>query len=195
MSATPAGPGDVPPALRKLDRSRATLVVVDVQERLYPAMCEREVLAQNVARLVRGAALLGVPVVATEQYPKGLGRTIAAIADALPGSAPRVEKTAFSCMDEPAFRRALDPARDQVILTGIEAHVCVLQSGLDLVRAGFAVHVVEDAVASRAPASRRAGLARLHAAGAVPSTTEMALFELLRGKDDPAFKDVQALVK
>lgn len=182
------------PAASKLARDRAALVVVDVQERLHAAMSDKEEVARNVERLVRGAVLLGVPVLATEQYPKGLGRTIPNVAAAYP--APPVEKTAFSCMGEPAFaRRFAEAARSQVVLAGEESHVCVLQTGLDLLARGASVFVVEDAVASRTSANRAAGVRRLVEAGAVAVTTEMALFELLGGASDPKFRDVQALVK
>ncbi len=185
-----------PPAAVKLDRSRSVLLLVDVQERLFGAVSGREELAANAARLARGAAILRVPVLATEQYPKGLGRTIPAIAGALPEDVEPVEKLAFSCLGEPAFAsrfRAL--GRDQVVLAGIEAHVCVLQSALDLLAAGACVFVVEDAVASRTPENKRVGLARLAGAGAVAVSTEMVLFEWLGGAGDPSFREVQALVK
>ncbi|MHB8606531.1 MAG: hydrolase [Thermoplasmatota archaeon] len=185
-----------PAHTEKLHAARAVLVVVDAQERLIPAMHESGRAVARIARAVRGATLLGVPVIATEQYKKGLGATVADVRDALPASAPVIEKTVFSCPAEPAFARALaTTGRRQVLLAGVEAHVCVLATALDLLHDGFNVHVLEDAVASRDAMDRHLALRRLDHAGAVVSTTETALFEMLGGKDHPKFKEVQALVK
>lgn len=184
-----------PAAAGKIAADRAVLVVVDVQERLAKAMSDRERLEANVARLAKGARVLDVPVLATLQYPKGLGPLVPRVAEAIGEGVTPVEKTAFSCLGESAFAKEWDIARSHVVLAGIEAHVCVLQTGLDFLARGASVFVVADAVDSRDPANRDAGLARLTGAGAVAVTTEMVLFELLGDASHARFTDVQALVK
>lgn len=179
-----------------LDPADAVLVVVDVQERLFPHIHDHEDVETNVQRLVRGARALDVPVLVTEQYVKGLGTTVPGVREALGDAYRPLEKTAFSCARDAGFRRALgETGRRSVLLCGIEAHICVMQTGLHLLAEGAPVHVVDDATGSRVPLNKEAGLRRLERAGAVRSTTEMALFELLGTKDHPRFKDVQALIK
>jgi nicotinamidase-related amidase len=180
------------PPLR-LDPARATLLLVDLQARLLPAMHEPERVLANALRLARGAMLLGLPVTATEQYPRGLGPTVPAVTELLSG-VPRVEKMAFSAIGEPGLAWSLR-ARGQVLLAGIESHVCVCQTGLDLLAAGIATFVVADAVSSRTPENARLGVERLRDAGAVVVSTEMALFELLGSAATAEFKAVQNLVK
>lgn len=180
----------------KLDSSRALVLVIDVQERLCPAMP-----ADGLARLVKytraligGARELGLPVLYTEQYPKGLGPTLPALRELLPS--PPIEKMAFSCRGEPAFNRALESSmRRQVIVAGMEAHVCVFQTARDLVAAGFEVHVCADAVISRTEEHRQVGLSLCREAGALVTTAETALFDLLQQCGTPQFKKVSALVK
>jgi nicotinamidase-related amidase len=178
-----------------LRADRSVLIVVDVQERLCPVMDDPRRVLFNGARLLRGAALLDVPVLCTEQYPKGLGPTMIDLRELLPDGAV-MEKTAFNSMGEPRFRAALDAlGRPQVVLCGTEAHVCVLQTALGLREASYDVFVVADAVGSRHPDSERAGLERARDAGCSIVTTEMALFEWVADKDHPAFRDISALVK
>ena len=172
------------------------LLLVDMQERLLPAMHDDAGLRRRAAALAEGARLLDVPLVATEQYPKGLGRTVPELRAAVEAAGGALEKTTFSCLDDAGVRARLDAlGRRAVLLAGVEAHVCVLQTALDLKDAGWRVLVAEDATGSRAPAQKEVGLARLRAAGVEPSTVEMALFELLRDSRHPRFRDVQALVK
>lgn len=179
----------------RIARARAALVVVDVQERLLPAIFEKERVVQNAVRLVKGAAILGVPVLATEQYRKGLGPTVAEVAAAIPGFAP-IEKLAFSARGAAGFTSALRATNaSDAILCGIEAHVCVCQTCLDLLADGFRVVVVADAVSSRTPENYRFGLDRMRAAGAVIVSTEMLLFELLEQAGTDEFKQILALVK
>ncbi|MBJ7520819.1 MAG: hydrolase [Solirubrobacteraceae bacterium] len=175
-----------------LKRDRAALVVVDVQEGFRPAV-ERfdEVVAQTV-KLVRGARELGVPVIVTEQYPKGLGATVSEVADHLPDDSDPIEKTVFSAARAEGFELA---GRGQAIVVGIEAHVCVSQTAHDLMADGIDVHIVADAVSSRAPEDRDRALARLERSGATVTTTEAALFELLERAGSPEFKFIQSLVK
>ena len=179
----------------RLTRINAGLIVVDVQERLLPAMFERERLVQNVVRLIQGAAILGVPVFATEQYRKGLGATVPEVAAALNGVAP-VEKLAFSACGAGGLNAALRAKNiSDVILCGIEAHVCVAQTCLDLLDEDFRVFVVAYAVSSRTSENYRIGLDRLREAGAVRVSTEMVLFELLEKAGTGEFKQILALVK
>jgi len=179
----------------RLRRARAGLVVVDVQERLLPAIFEKDRVLQNTVRLVQGAGVLRVPVFATEQYRKGLGPTVPEVAAAVPGFGP-MEKLAFSACGATAFVPALKAKQvSQAILCGIEAHVCVSQTCLDLLDQGFQVFVVADAVSSRTPENHRCGVERMRAAGAIIVSTEMVLFELLEQAGTPEFKQILALVK
>jgi nicotinamidase-related amidase len=176
---------------RNLDRDRTALVVVDVQEAFRAAVGEFDAVAGNAAVLVRGARILGVPVLVTEQYPRGLGETVAELAEHLDGI-PRLEKVVFSAARAEGFDLG---GRDQALVCGIETHVCVAQTVADLLDAGVDVQVATDAVSSRTAANRRAGLAKMEATGAMLTSTEMALFELLGRAGTPEFKEVQALVK
>jgi nicotinamidase-related amidase len=179
----------------RLTRAQAGLVVVDIQERLLPAIFEKERVRENAVRLIKGAVVLQVPVFATEQYRKGLGPTVPEIAGAIQGFAP-IEKLAFSACGAGEFVARLKGKNvSDVILCGIEAHVCVMQTCLDLLDSGFRVFVVADAVSSRTPENCRLGLDRMRAAGAVMTSTEMVLFELLEQAGTAEFKQILALVK
>jgi nicotinamidase-related amidase len=178
-----------------MDAERSTLLLVDVQENLAPVMADPRMVYRNCALLLRAAARLDIPVVASEQYPKGLGHTMGELAALLPEGAA-MEKIHFACSAEPAIAEklaALD--RKQVVIAGIEAHVSVLQSALGLNAQGFEVFVVADACSSRLPANHQAALARLAANGIGVVTTEMAVFEWLHRAGTPAFKDMVALIK
>jgi nicotinamidase-related amidase len=179
----------------RLTRAKAGLVVVDVQERLLSAIFEQQRIVQNTVRLIQGAAVLRVPIFATEQYRKGLGPTVPEVAAAIPGFAP-LEKLAFSACGAARFIPALKKKKvAEAILCGIEAHVCVSQTCLDLLDEGFRVFVAADAVSSRTPENYRFGLDRMKAAGAVVVSTEMALFELLEQAGSDEFKQILKLVK
>jgi nicotinamidase-related amidase len=179
----------------KLDRSRAALVVVDVQEAFRPAVLDFEQVAGNVSVLVRGARVLGLPTLVTEQYPKGLGHTVPEVAEHLEQVDP-IEKVCFSAVQAHGFSRALhEGGRDQVLLCGIETHVCVNQTAEDLLADGVEVHVVQDAVTSRTADNRALGLHKMERSGATITSVETALIELLRQAGTPEFKAVQALVK
>jgi nicotinamidase-related amidase len=175
----------------KLDPSRAALVVVDVQEAFRPVIDGFDDVVAGTAALVQGARALDVPVLVTEQYPRGLGDTVPELVAHL-GDAERLPKTVFAASQADGF--ALD-GRDQVLLCGVETHVCVSQTALDLLAGGVAVHVVTDAVSSRTAANRETGLRRMEDAGATLSSVEMALFELVGAAGSDAFKTIQALVK
>jgi nicotinamidase-related amidase len=179
----------------RLTRAHTALAVVDVQERLLPAIHEKERVVQNTLRLIGGAGVLQVPVFATEQYRKGLGPTVPEVAAAIPGFAP-IEKLAFSACGAPEFVAALKEKKvSDVVLCGIEAHVCVTQTCLDLLDAGFRVFAAADAISSRTPENCQLGLERMRTAGAAIVSTEMVLFELLEQAGTPAFKQILALVK
>jgi nicotinamidase-related amidase len=176
----------------RLDRERAALLVVDVQEAFRPALPDFESVAKSVGKLVQGAEAMGLPIVVTQQYPEGLGETVPEVAEHLPEGLEALDKVCFSAADAPGFDLG---GRQQALVCGIESHVCVSQTVLDLLDRGLEVHVARDAVGSRTDENRELGLHRAERAGAVLTSVESALFELLRSSDAPEFKRVQALVK
>jgi nicotinamidase-related amidase len=176
---------------RLLDREGAALVVVDVQEAFRPAVVDFDRVAANTAVLVEGARILGLPVVASEQYPKGLGRTVPEVAEHLDGIEP-LEKVCFSATDAEGFD--LD-GRHQALVCGIESHVCVSQTAHGLLDQGLEVHVARDAVTSRTEENRELGLHKMETAGAIVTSVETALFELVGAAGSDEFKRVQGLVK
>ena len=176
---------------RKLDPKRAALVVIDVQEGFRKAVPGFEQIAKATAALVKGAEAVGVPIVVTEQYPKGLGTTAPEIAEHLPEGLAPIEKVCFSAPEADGFDLA---GRDQALVCGIEAHVCVSQTTLDLLDDGVEVHVARDAVGSRFDENREVGLAKVERAGAVITSVETALFELVGRAGTDEFKRVQKVV-
>jgi nicotinamidase-related amidase len=177
-----------------IEHARSLLLLVDMQEKLMPAMVEPDLLARRIGILLGAARALAVPVVASEQYPAGLGPTVADIAGSLcPGEV--FEKTEFSCYANPGLRRRLEAGGDHIIIAGIETHVCVLQTALELLDAGRRVFVVGDAVSSRLSDSKTIALQRLVTNGAAVVTTEMVLFEWLRRADRPEFKPISRLIR
>jgi nicotinamidase-related amidase len=179
----------------KMSRERAALLVIDVQERLCAAM-EPKALERVVNRTVaavQGAKALGLPVVVTEQYPKGLGHTLPAVAAALGGDVRPVEKVSFSCAVDEVF--SLLGGRTQVMVTGMETHVCVFQTVRDLAERGLVPYLCADAAISRTEEDRRIGLDLCRESGAVITTVEAALFDLLGKAGTPEFKAVSAAVK
>jgi len=182
------------PALLK--REQTGLVVVDVQEGFRPVIDGFDAMARNVGLLAEGFGMLGRPVLASEQYPKGLGSTVPEVADRLPEGTVLVEKLRFSACGVDAFDDALRQADCRAwVVCGIESHVCVNQTVLDLLARGREVHVAADAVSSRAPANRAAGLEKMAAAGARATSAEMALFEMLEEAGSPEFKAISKLVR
>jgi len=179
-----------------LDAGRSQLLLVDVQERLMPAMHEAERVVEGCGRLVEAACTLGVPATVSEQYPRGLGATVPQLAERLGPEVPRFAKTHFSCAGDAAILGRLAAAgRPQVVLAGVEAHVCVLQTALQLKAMGFQPAVVWDAVASRTPESRELARERLGRAGVDLVNGEMVLFEWLQRAGTPAFKALSGLLK
>jgi len=179
------------PAKRLLDRERAALLVVDVQEAFRPVIRKFDLVAGQVALLVQGAHAVGIPVLASEQYPKGLGHTVPEVAQHLNGAAP-IEKVCFAATDAEGFDLQ---GRDQVIICGIEAHICVSQTAHALLDRGVEVHLAADACGARTKQNLRTGLLKMTTAGAIPSSVETALFELLGAAGSEEFKAIQALVK
>lgn len=182
-----------------LNREEALLLVVDVQERLVAAINRDlyEVSIKNMKAAIEAAFILGLPVLVTEQYPKGLGRTVAEIRALLEGREHRVvEKMTFSCARDEGFLSVLAASgRGQVAIVGMETHVCVYQTAVDLLRAGYSVFVLDDAVSSRFLHNYESGLWALRQAGATVYSTETALFQLLKTAGAPEFRKVSALIK
>lgn len=173
----------------------AVILIVDIQERLAAVMPDRESLTANTLHIIALAILLKIPICLTEQYPKGLGRTIADVKDALPEYRP-IEKTYFSACAEPGFSdkfRGL--GRNHVILCGIEAHICILQTALDLIAEGYDVHVVSDCVSSRTQANKTIGIRQMRQAGAIVTSTETVVFQLLARAGTDEFKLMSNRIK
>lgn len=178
-----------------LDRARSLLLVIDLQESYRGKLHEEPRTLAGARRLLQAAGVLGVPVALTEQYPKGLGATRPEIAECLPPGTVRFEKTSFSCLGAPGLRERLAEAgRDQIVVAGIETHVCVGQTIQDLLDARFQVHAVRDAIGARFALDDETGWARVLAAGARPASSEGVLFEWLRDARTPEFKAIHKLV-
>jgi nicotinamidase-related amidase len=187
-----------PPHPMRLVRPGTTLVVVDVQERLFPAMDadHREEVMRNIKVLATAARRLALPMVVTEQYPKGLGHTLQELKETLGPDVEPIEKVAFSCSQAEGFGGRLEAAGTrQVVLAGIEAHVCVLMSALDLLAQGYAVHVAADAVTSRTQANWRLAMEQLRQAGAVVTATESIVFQLLDRANTEDFRELARLIR
>jgi nicotinamidase-related amidase len=183
-------------APRLLDRHAAVLLVIDVQEAYRTVLHEYERVAGAVATLVQGAGVLGLPVLATEQYPKGLGSTVPEVARHLPDDVVPIQKLSLSCWGAPAFRTALErTGRRQVIVAGIETHACVNQTIHDLIAAGYEVHLPYDATSSRRAVDYAVAWEKLRLGGAVPATVESALLELVETAEAQEFKALQRLIR
>jgi nicotinamidase-related amidase len=172
------------------------LLIVDMQTRLSTVMSQDTMQAtiKNCGIIATAATMLEVPIVVSEQYPKGLGNTVPELLALLPAIKP-VEKTTFSCLAEPKFSRQLTVDRPQIVLAGMEAHICVLQTALDLQAHGKQVFVAEDAILSRNPANKANALARLRDAGCIITNTESIVFEWLGKAEGDAFKAISQLIK
>ena len=184
------------PAVALLRPERTAIVLIDLQERLLPAISGHERILANSLLLLRLASILGLPVVLTTQYRKGLGGLPAAITDAAPGVEP-LDKVTFGCFWNEGFLTRLGelPDRDQLLIAGVETHICVCQTVLGALEKSYAAHVMSDATGSRTEANHGVGLARMERAGALLSSTEMAIYELLGRSDVPAFKQMLPLLK
>jgi nicotinamidase-related amidase len=171
------------------------LVVIDFQQRLFPVIHEKETLLRNALKLIQGIKVLDIPIILTEQYPRGLGPTIPEMKELLRDVKP-LEKVCFGCYSNEGFKQSLEATRrKQVLITGIETHICVYQTAMELARAGYEVQVAADCVSSRDPYNKKIALRRLGAAGINPTTAEMALFELLKVATSDKFKQISGIVK
>lgn len=183
------------PHPHKLDKTGSVLVIVDVQDKLLHAIDGWSAVLVNTVKMVKLAHTLGVPVIVTEQYPKGLGPTNTEIGGLFPAFAP-LAKTVFSCFGADGFAAALgDVGAKTIVLAGIEAHICVQQTALEALHRGYGVHVIADAVGSRTTVNKELGLAKIRQAGGIISAVEIALYEWLERADGPEFKAVLPLIK
>ncbi|HVR43399.1 MAG TPA: hydrolase [Thermoanaerobaculia bacterium] len=184
--------------MRRLRRENAILAIIDVQERLAAVIEGIELVQSNLERLIRGCHIIGAPALVTEQYPRGLGETVASLRKAIAETSRStpIRKMCFSSQGCAEFADALRASgRRQVLLAGIEAHVCVWQTAVDLLDAGYEVHVVADAVSSRSARNRDIALRRLEQEGAKLTSTEMALFEMTVEAGTEEFRAISRLVK
>jgi len=188
---------DQVPHARLLDRHDVALLVLDLQAKLLPAIFEPQRVVRNTQLLLRLAELLKIPTLLTAQYPKGLGPIIPEITQLAPGIEP-IQKTSFGCFGEPDFLRRLKqraPQATSLLVAGVECHICVMQTVLGALEAGYLVHVAADATASRTQENWQIGLKRMERAGAVVSSTEMIVYELLTKSNTPEFKALLPFLK
>ncbi|NNE99599.1 MAG: hydrolase [Pyrinomonadaceae bacterium] len=179
-----------------LDKEKTALVIVDFQEAFRDSIPDFGALAENISRVVQGFRVLGVPIIVTEQYPRGLGHTAKEILEVLPPDLVCIEKSSFSSCGAGGFINRLNShGSKQVLLCGLETHICVNQTAHDLLDQGLAVHILEDSVGSRTEADKKTGLSKMKASGAVASSIEMALFELMGDSKHQKFKEIQNLIK
>ena len=182
--------------ISQLSREHAALAVIDMQEAFRPVIPDFGEVASRIAKAVQGARLLEVPVIVTEQYPRGLKHTADEIRRHIPAESKVVEKICFSSCGAQDFQSELISRNiKQIVVCGIEAHICVAQTVLDLLSRGLEVYLLVDCITSRKPESKQVALSRLTQAGAWQSNLEMALFEMMRTADSPQFKAVQSLIK
>lgn len=178
-----------------LSRSSAILIVIDFQNNLFKAMQDKENLLLNAAKMIKGAKIFSLPIIVTEQIPEKLGQTIPELAAELNGI-ERISKETFSSWENNKFREKLESiSHRQVIIMGIESHICVYQTAVDLIGNGYEVHVVADAVSSRTRSNSDIGIAAMKSAGVHVTSTEMVIFEFLRSAGDSMFRDIQKIVK
>ena len=184
-------------ARRPLAAEQCALVVIDIQEKLLPPIFQKEQLVRNSQLLIRAARILQIPALVSTQYAKGLGGTVTDIASLLPG-VDAIDKTLFSCFGSDVFcsvLKRLPGQRNTLLLCGMESHICVTQTALAALREGYLVHVASDAVSSRTEWNWKIGLDRMRAAGAVISSTEMMIYELMRASSSAAFKELLPYLK
>ncbi|MEM8738753.1 MAG: isochorismatase family protein [Planctomycetota bacterium] len=179
----------------RIDAQRSAVLLIDLQDKLVPVMHDRSTMLRRTERLIEGAAVLEVPVLVTEQYPRGLGRTVRAVADRLQGSVNVSEKTRFSACSASVVRLLEKFDVTSVVVAGIETHVCVLQTCLDLLDRGYTVALCNDATSSRRPADRKAAVSRMVQAGVLPTTVESVLLELLGDAESPPFRAIRGIIQ
>lgn len=178
----------------KIKMDDTVVLVIDIQEKLLPAMSEKEVVLENCLTFLRGVVALDLPVVMTEQYPKGLGKTVAPVLNVIP-EAKTFEKMKFSCLEDEVYTYLKETGRKTVLVCGIEAHVCVLQTVIDLVDAGFKPVLISDCISSRKENDKMYAIVRAGAENATISTYESVLFELIGSAKHPKFKEISKIVK
>ncbi|HLM81063.1 MAG: hydrolase [Acidobacteriota bacterium] len=184
-------------ACRPLDPEQCALLIIDIQEKLLPPIFQKEQLVRNAQLLIRAAGILKIPALVSTQYSRGLGGTIPEIASLLPGT-EAIDKTPFSCFGSEAFcalLKRLPGKRTTLLLCGMESHICVTQTALGALREGYLVHVASDAVSSRTEWNWKIGLERMRAAGAILSSTEMIIYELMRSSSSVAFRELLPYLK
>jgi len=178
-----------------LELSRSALLIIDMQEAFRTNIPDFDRYADRIAVATRGALLLNLPILVTEQYSKGLGHTAREIREVPPGTIEIIEKTTFSSCGAHQFETQLRKETKQILVAGIEAHICVNQTAHDLLASGFQVHLLTDCIASRKETDRMAALQKMQTSGAIASSVEMALFELMRDSRHEQFKAIQGLIK
>jgi len=179
----------------RINKDQSSGLIIDIQEKLYPHIHKFEILSRNTIILIRGMKILNIPFILTQQYTKGLGDTMPAIKEAM-GDVNPIEKNSFSCCDEPGFMDSLKRlGKKYVIIAGIESHVCVLQTTLDLINLAYIPVVIEDCIASRKYRDKKMAVERMRQEGAIISTYESVLFELCRFSGNEQFKEISKLVK
>ncbi|MEN6374275.1 MAG: hydrolase [Smithella sp.] len=178
-----------------ISRSSAALIVIDIQDKLFQAMHDKENLLANALKVIRGAKVFNLPLIVTEQIPEKLGQTIPDVVEEL-GGIERIAKETFSCWGNNRFQEKLELLnRPDMIIIGIESHICVYQTAIELLDNGYNVHIVADAVSSRTKENSDIGLGAMRNVGAFITSAEMVLFELLRSAGNAGFKDIQKIVK
>lgn len=180
----------------KLSTENAMILVIDVQEKLVAAQKKAEKISNNTSKLVEAAAMLGLPVIVTEQYPQGLGHTISQAKEKFSDDVKVFEKTSFDCFNEEGFEDLIvSTGRKQILVCGLECHICVYQTVRSLLAKGYEVHLIQDAIGSRSTSDYKRGLARMASEGAIGNSLEMALFDFLGGAKHPNFRAIQGIIK
>ncbi len=184
-------------ARQTLEADRCALLVIDIQQKLLPPIFQKEQLVRNAQLLIRAAGVLNIPAIVSTQYAKGLGSTVPEVASLLPDT-EAIDKNLFSCFGSDVFctlLKRLPGNRNTLLLCGMESHICVMQTALAALREGYIVHVASDAVSSRTESNLKIGLERMRAAGAVISSTEMMIYEMMRSSGSAAFKEMLPYLK
>ncbi|HOC93189.1 MAG TPA: isochorismatase family protein [bacterium] len=182
-------------AYGRITKEDSVLLIIDVQEKFVPHIKNIDEVIANCSRMASGCRAIGVPIIVTEQYPEGLGRTVPEVQEAI-GDTAILEKTAFSVFADPAIASEIEKlGRPNLMLAGVEAHVCLIKTALDALAAGYNVHWIDDAISSRTKGNVRAARDRARRCGAFPSSAEMALFQLISSSKDEHFRAISKLVK
>jgi nicotinamidase-related amidase len=183
--------------LGELQKSKCALILVDLQEKLFRVMSGQEELLRNSLKLISGIRALKIPIIVTEQYPNGIGKTIEPVINALGSDYNPISKLEFSCFGNEDFVKELKGLKgvDNLIIMGIEAHVCIFQTVMDALKKGYGVHLITDAVSSRSVNNKKIGIDRCASMGAFLSCTEMALFQLLKKAGTVEFKSISKILK